>query len=194
MKRLILLFLISSFMAFGQNDEEIIDNRNNTVPTNSAGLVAYYKFDESTGTSTADATGNRNNGTLVNAPTWQVPSTSPVNAVVWSPGGATTPSLAVTNAGTYTATITNGYGCTSSASISTSFASNAALVTLVSPTDDISTDNILKTASIANGRINATNKVTGTAKVTYNAKSIQLDAGFKADNGTVFNAAVGGCN
>ena len=97
--------------------EEIIDNRNNTVPTNSAGLGAYYKFDEGTGSTTADASGNGNNGTLVNAPTWQVPSTSPVNAVVWLPGGATTPTIVATNVGTYTATVTNGYGCTYSGSI-----------------------------------------------------------------------------
>jgi hypothetical protein len=96
---------------------QIQGNSNNTIPTNSAGLVAYYKFDEGTGTTTADATGNGNNGTLVNAPTWQVPSTSPVNAVVWSPGGATTPTIVATTVGTYMATVTNGYGCSSSGSI-----------------------------------------------------------------------------
>jgi Concanavalin A-like lectin/glucanases superfamily len=96
---------------------QILTNMNSTIPTNSAGLVAYYKFDESTGTTTADATSNGNNGTLVNIPTWQVPSTSPVNRVVWSPGGATTPTIVASNVGTYTATVTNGYGCTNSGSI-----------------------------------------------------------------------------
>lgn len=33
-------------------------------------IVAYWKFDEGSGTSAADATGNGNNGTLVNSPTW----------------------------------------------------------------------------------------------------------------------------
>jgi hypothetical protein len=96
---------------------QIQGNSNSTIPTNSAGLVAYYKFDEGTGTSTADATGNGNNGTFVNNPTWQVPATSPVNAVVWSPGGATTPTIVATTVGTYTATVTNGYGCSSTGSI-----------------------------------------------------------------------------
>ena len=171
---------------------------NSTIPTNSAGLVAYYKFDEGTGTTTADASGNGNNGTLVNSNglTWQVPTTSPVNinTLLWSPGGATTPTIIVTTAGTYTATVTNAYGCSTSTSTIVNVGSNAALVTLISPTDDYSSSTIVKTASIVNGKITATNKITGTAKVTYNAKSIQLDAGFKADNGTVFNAAVGGCN
>ena len=173
---------------------QIQGNSNNTIPTNSAGLVVYYKFDEGTGTTTADATGNGNNGTLVNNPTWQVPATSPVNAVVWSPGGATTPSIVVNTAGTYTATVTNGYGCTNSASVPVTINSNAALVTLASPADDYSTGTTLKTASSVNGKITATNKITGTAKVDYKAKSILLNAGFKADGGTVFNAVVGGCN
>ena len=103
-----------------RTQSQLQTNMNSTIPTNSAGLVAYYKFDEGTGTTTADATGNGNNGTLVNANgiTWQVPTTSPVvKAVLWSPGGATTPSIVATNVGTYTATVTNGYGCSSSGSI-----------------------------------------------------------------------------
>jgi Concanavalin A-like lectin/glucanases superfamily len=173
---------------------QMLTNMNSTIPTNSAGLVAYYKFDEGTGSTTADATGNGNNGTLVNSPTWQVPATSPVNAVVWSPGGATTPSIVATTSGTYTATATNGYGCSTSSSTIINVNSNAALVTLASPADDYATGMILKTASSVNGKITATNKITGTANVSYFAKSIELNAGFKADNGTMFIAQNGGCN
>lgn len=100
----------------------------------------------------------------------------------------------VTTAGIYTATITNGYGCSSSTNITINAGSNAALVNLASPTDDYSSSNILKTASSVNGKIVATNKVTGTAKVDYRAKSVELNAGFRADGGTVFSAAIGGCN
>ena len=64
---------------------------------------------------------------------------------------------------------------------------------LTSPTDDASSGTILKQASAATGNIAATNKITGIANVTYEAKSIQLNPGFKADNGTVFKAQVGGC-
>jgi large repetitive protein len=54
---------------------------------------------------------------------------------------------------------------------------------------------LLKQVNSTIGTISATNKVTGTAKVTYRAgKSITLDAGFKADNGTVFKTEFGGCN
>lgn len=71
---------------------------------------------------------------------------------------------------------------------------NASLVTLVSPDDDYSANTVLKTASNVNGKIAATNKVTGTANVTYSAKNIELNAGFKADSGTIFKAEIGGCN
>ena len=86
--------------------------------------------------------------------------------------------------------------------------SNMALVTLTvvcptsvmlsstnTPTDDISTGTIIKQANAATGTITATNKITGAGtRATYQAKSIILNAGFKADNGTVFKAEVGGCN
>lgn len=71
---------------------------------------------------------------------------------------------------------------------------NASLVTLVSPNDDYSASTVLKTASSTNGKIVATNKVTGTANVTFSAKTVELNAGFKADNGTIFKAEIGGCN
>jgi ELWxxDGT repeat protein len=52
---------------------------------------------------------------------------------------------------------------------------------------------LIKQASASNGSITATNKITGTAKVTYQAKSVSLNNGFRADNGTVFKAEIGGC-
>jgi hypothetical protein len=66
---------------------------------------------------------------------------------------------------------------------------------LNSPTDDQNSGiQILKASSGVGGKITATNKITGTANATYQAKSIELNPGFKADNGTVFKAEVGGCN
>ena len=35
-----------------------------------SGLVAYWKFDEGSGTSVADSSGNGNTGTLINGPQW----------------------------------------------------------------------------------------------------------------------------
>ncbi|MES2774408.1 MAG: MopE-related protein [Bacteroidota bacterium] len=49
---------------------QLAANMNGAVPTNSSGLAAYYKFDEGSGTTTADATGHGNNGTLINGPTF----------------------------------------------------------------------------------------------------------------------------
>src|SRR3990170_7060226 len=38
------------------------------APTN--GLVGYWAFDEGSGTTAGDSSGNGNNGTLTNGPTW----------------------------------------------------------------------------------------------------------------------------
>jgi hypothetical protein len=100
-----------------RSQSDILINYESTVPTNSSNLVAYYKFDESTGTTTADASGNGNNGTLVNGPTWQVPSTSPVllhNDFIWYNGAAnigTTQSITATTTGSYTVKVTLPNGC-----------------------------------------------------------------------------------
>jgi hypothetical protein len=68
-------------------------------------------------------------------------------------------------------------------------------LTLASTTDDISSGTITKEANATTGTITATNKISGTANVTYRAgRSITLDTGFKADNGTVFKTEFGGCN
>jgi Concanavalin A-like lectin/glucanases superfamily/Ig-like domain CHU_C associated len=113
-----------------KNATQIQSNMNKSIPTNSAGLVACYKFDEGTGTTTADASGNGNTGTLFGA-TWQMPSTSPVNAAVWSPSGATTPSITVTTSGTYSATVSNAFGCTNSASVVVSVNGTSCYVNLM---------------------------------------------------------------
>lgn len=40
-----------------------------------SGLVGWFKFKEGTGTTTADSSGNGNNGTLINSPTWTTSNT-----------------------------------------------------------------------------------------------------------------------
>ncbi len=67
-------------------------------------------------------------------------------------------------------------------------------VTLSSPNDDFSSGNYLKIASNTTGKITATNKITSSTRVIYQAKSVELNNGFKADSGTVFRAEVGGCD
>ena len=62
-----------------------------------AALVAYWKFDEGSGTTTYDATTNHHDGTLVNGPTWVV-STVPI------------PFIYTTNNGTITITGYTGPG------------------------------------------------------------------------------------
>jgi len=100
----------------GKTQAQIQASMNETVPVNSTGLVAYYKLDEISGLTTADATGNGNNGSLTGSPVWMVPSTSilggSIQSVLWNPGGATTNNISVNSAGSYTATVTDNNGCT----------------------------------------------------------------------------------
>ena len=109
---------------YARTPSQILANLN-SVPSNTYGLVAYYKFDETTGTTIADASGNNNTGTFLNDPTRQIPSTVPSNVVnaLWTPTNTTAPSITATALGTYTATVTNGFGCTNSASVVTSMIS-----------------------------------------------------------------------
>lgn len=102
----------------GRSQAQIHDNMNSVIPENSAGLSAYYRFDEGTGTTAADVTGNANNGTLISSPVWVNPSTAPISFpsaadLEWSTG-ATTSSITVSAAGTYTVTATSSEGCTGS--------------------------------------------------------------------------------
>lgn len=62
----------------------------------------------------------------------------------------------------------------------------AQTLTLISPTDDISTGTSLKQASATTGIINASNKVIGIGtNVSYQAKVINLDPCFKSDTGSI---------
>lgn len=120
-------------------------------------------------------------------------------SVVWDNTGAFTytPTSNYSGTDTFTYYLTNGVGGYSNyATVTLNILCPTALPlsSTNSPSDDFSTGIHKRQASSTNGTISATNKITGTANVNYLAKSIQLNAGFKADNGTVFKAEVGGCN
>ena len=97
---------------------------------------------------------------------------------------------------------TTNYTATCTVDACESGSSSVVTITVICPStliitniDDISSGKTTKKASAnAGGLITATNKITGTANVTYQAKSIQLNPGFRADGGTVFLVQVGGCN
>lgn len=107
-------------------------------------------------------------------------------------------SVSPSNTTAYTATCTLN-GCVSNISNTVTVTVNStgpceSNVTLSSTSDDYPGGVQLKQANSSNGKIQATNKVTGSAIVTYQAKAIELSPGFRADNGTVFKAEIGGCN
>ena len=76
-------------------------------------MVANYRFEAGTGTTVAD-NGYGNPATMIGSPQWTV-STAPfynyTPTYLWSPGGATTSTLNVNSAGSYTVTVNAG-GCT----------------------------------------------------------------------------------
>jgi len=127
-------------------------------------------------------------------------ATGCAGTVTWSFGASTANPLIVTpnSTTTYTATCTVN-GCVSLISAGVTVTVTSAepcqnQLTLVSTANDYSSGVQLKQASSTNDKITATNKITGTAIATYQAKAIELNAGFKADAGTVFKAEIGGCN
>ena len=60
---------------------EIQQGRYHTLSGSETGLVAYYQFDQTSGTTLPDVTTHANTGALVNAPVW-TPSSVPVNYVL----------------------------------------------------------------------------------------------------------------
>src|SRR6185295_12248337 len=54
--------------------------KNRTLSGAETGLLAYYRFDEGTGSSVADLSGHGKSGSLTNGPAWN-PSTAPVRDV-----------------------------------------------------------------------------------------------------------------
>lgn len=68
-------------------------------------------------------------------------------------------------------------------------------VSLVAPANNITSGTTTIQAAASNGKITASNIVSGgSTKATYQAKSIELQQGFKADTGATFRAEVGGCS
>lgn len=69
------------------------------------------------------------------------------------------------------------------------------LINNATPSQNITSGTLTKQAALSNGSIIASNFITGVnTRATYQAKNIQLNAGFKAENGVVFLAEIGGCN
>ena len=116
--------------------------------------------------------------------------------VVWDNTGAFTyiPTDGYTGQDSFKYFLNNGSGSYSNYATVSLTIICPTTVSLQSANSDLSNGIAIRQANAATGNITATNKITGTStRVTFQAKSIILNAGFKADNGTVFKAEVGGC-
>lgn len=118
------------------------------------------------------------------------------NTILWNNGSSINPLVISPAVSSDYWAICSSEGCTSPSSNRVTIALDSCpeQFVLVNPTQNYSSGSILKHAKLSNGNITATNFVTGNANVIYQAKSILLNAGFKAENGTVFKAEIGGCN
>src|SRR3989344_2045736 len=56
-----------------------VSQANAAAPTN--GLIGYWAFEEQSGTTAGDSSGNGNTGTLVNGPTWTTGKVGPLTSV-----------------------------------------------------------------------------------------------------------------
>ncbi|MES2777988.1 MAG: FG-GAP-like repeat-containing protein [Bacteroidota bacterium] len=99
-----------------RTDPEIKAGLKGSVPTNSPGLISYFKMDEVAGNTITNAITGGANGTLKNSPTRVIPAIVPyVNASFnWMPGNLTGSSVMVSPTGnaTYTVAVTDSNGCT----------------------------------------------------------------------------------
>ena len=100
---------------------DILANMNTLVSSSSPGLVLNYRFDDADGDSLIDNSNSNRSANLINAPVLE-PSTVPINynSYLWSPGGATTPSITSTNRQTstkYTVTVTDYKGTAGASSV-----------------------------------------------------------------------------
>jgi len=92
---------------------QIQGSMNSILAPSTGGLVAYYRFNDGTGTVAADLTNHGYNATFTGSPVWVIPSSAPLtgyNAYIWS-NGATASSITVSSAGSYTVSVTDSYGC-----------------------------------------------------------------------------------
>ena len=92
---------------------EINAKWNKNVSSSSTGLIANWKFDETSGTTLYDKGPNSINLTLIGSPSFQIPSTAPITTdLLWSPSGETTSSIVVSSTNNYSVQSTSYTGCT----------------------------------------------------------------------------------
>jgi len=177
-----------SFWNTSRTSGQLQTEMNTVLAGNESGLVAYYKFDEGSGTTTADATSNARTGTLQNAPTW-VAATEPIvfSSYLWSPGNQTTSVItdAPSTNTTYSVYVTNISGC---------FATSAGTTITVNTSPTISCPSTQTTNTLSNSCANIVNYsttevVTGspTPAITYTFNGATIGSGSGDGSGSSFN-------
>jgi hypothetical protein len=156
----------------GRTQAQILATMNSTIPVNTAGLAAYYRMDEGTGTITTDNTGNGNNGTLISNPTWIVPSTSPAANLTACTGTPITYTYTVNPTATINA-VANQVVCNGASTTVVNFGTTAIPMPIGSTTTYAWTNNTPSIGLAANGTgnlasFNAVNTTTApiTATIT----------------------------
>jgi hypothetical protein len=110
-----------------RSQPQIASNYNVSISPISTGLMAYYKFNESSGVTSANNVAAVNTFTLSNGPTWQIPSTAPVlsntvsaSSYAWSTGASSSSiTITPTITTTYSVVGTSALGCSGTSSVFT---------------------------------------------------------------------------
>ncbi|MBK7965244.1 MAG: hypothetical protein IPK10_08065 [Bacteroidetes bacterium] len=92
-----------------RSQNQIHRNRFSNMVIDTVGLLAYYKMNESSGSTVVNTVSNQFTGTTLNAPV-RVATGEPYT-YVWTPGGETNSSIYATTSGNYQVSITDQQGC-----------------------------------------------------------------------------------
>lgn len=163
------------------NAEVLADGSALPIPSGTPNLVRYYKFNEGAGTTTADAAGN-GNGTLVNNPVW-VTTAQAGQSYLWS-NGAITPSIAATATGSYSVTVTDAAGCTTTSTPIAVTVNKAPVFTVCAPNQTVDNASGLNSAVVT---YTATATGTPSANLTYTLSGATTGSGTGTGSGSSFN-------
>jgi len=150
---------------------EIATNMSNTLTGEETGLLSYYNFNQTSGTTLTDFAGT-NNGTLVNSPVWTISN----NDLITS-----NPDLAVSTTGSSFLLTTSA---TVSGNIITGTATEYGVVYNTTGCPNVEDDTKVTSSNLSSGNFSAT-LIGLNAETTYSARAYATN-----NNGTVYGAEI----
>jgi hypothetical protein len=119
-----------------RDSAQISDNFKTRFPNDYPGMIANFHFDEGQGIYAYDGSLSAATDTLINGTAWEIPSSSPSGSFasyLWSTG-ETTPSINVSQSGSYSVILTDSFSCTTTSSTGVIIGVNEPTITKVDST------------------------------------------------------------